>query len=59
MNFLKLKSILGLCGCKGCFGRAVVDIEVPVINHKGCLCEKHFDEVLAIVHDEEIKKEFL
>lgn len=57
MSFLKkLKASLGLCSRRGCFRRAVVDIEIPVLNHKGCLCEKHFDEVLEIVNDEEIKK---
>lgn len=56
MFLKKLKSILGLCGHKGCFRRAVVDIKIPIINHEGCLCEKHYDEILSNVQDEEIKE---
>lgn len=59
MKFSKLKSMLGFCTCKGCFRRAVVDIEISKINHKGCLCDKHYDEILENLHEEEIRREFL
>lgn len=51
----KFKSILGLCGCKGCFKKAIVDIEVPAINHKGCLCDKHYDSLVLVIHEERKK----
>lgn len=58
MKYLdKLKENLGLCSVKGCYRKAVADVEIKVINHKGCLCEKHYDRILDIVHDAEINKE--
>lgn len=44
----KTKKKLGLCDCKGCFRLAVIDYTIPVINHKGQLCNKHFNRLLEM-----------
>jgi len=41
----KIKRKLGICTHIKCFNKAIYDIEIPTVKHKGCLCEKHFKEV--------------
>ncbi|NFG59681.1 hypothetical protein FC778_13445 [Clostridium botulinum] len=36
-----IKTKLGLCCSKGCFHRAVVDVNLPQVNVKRCLCDKY------------------
>lgn len=55
----KLKESLGLCSVDGCFRKAIVDLEIKQINHKGCLCDKHFDRVMNVIHDAEIEKQLI
>ena len=44
----KIKRMLGICTCVKCFKKAMYDIEIPIVSHKGCLCEEHFKELLGI-----------
>lgn len=39
---------LGLCVHTGCFKRATLDVEIPLINYKGQLCDKCFKELEAM-----------
>lgn len=41
----KIKMKLGLCVHTGCFKRATLDIEIPLIKYKGQLCERCFKEL--------------
>lgn len=40
-----IKTKLGLCCSKGCFHRAVVDVNLPQVNIKRCLCDKHLKKL--------------
>lgn len=39
-----IKGKLGLCNSKGCYRKAVEDIEIECINIKRCLCKKHLEQ---------------
>ncbi len=45
----KIKMKLGLCVHTGCFKRATLDVEIPLINYKGQLCDKCFKELEDMV----------
>lgn len=44
----RLKYSFGLCSTKGCMHRAIVDVDITGkgFDYSGCLCEKHYDELL-------------
>lgn len=44
----KLKYSFGLCSTKGCVHKAIVDVDITGkgFDYSGCLCEKHYDELL-------------
>lgn len=39
-----IKNRLGLCNTKGCYRKAVEEIEIECINIKRCLCKKHLEQ---------------
>ena len=39
-----IKNRLGLCNSKGCYRKAVEEIEIECINVKRCLCKKHLEQ---------------
>lgn len=39
-----IKNRLGLCNTKGCYRKAVEEIEIECINIKRCLCKKHLGQ---------------
>lgn len=41
--FIKIKNKLSLCTCKWCIRKAKYNIEIPVIEYQGLICEKHLD----------------
>ena len=52
-----VKTKLGVCCYKGCFHRAVVDVEFPQINVKRGMCKKHLFEFQKNQLRECVKKE--
>ena len=36
-----IKSKLGICCSDKCFKRAAIEINIPTVKVKRCLCEKH------------------
>lgn len=47
-----IKSKLGICCSDKCFGRAVVEVNIPAVKVKRCLCEKHALEFKNILKSE-------
>lgn len=39
-----IKNRLGLCNSKGCYRKAVEEIDIECINIKRCLCKKHLEQ---------------
>lgn len=40
-----IKNKLGICCCTGCFHKSVAHIELPQVNVKRELCDKHLKEL--------------
>lgn len=41
----KIRMKLGFCVSKGCFNRATVDVEIPLVHYKGQLCDKCLEKI--------------
>lgn len=37
----RIKYKLGICLGKRCLKKGIWDMEIKVVNYKGCLCERH------------------
>lgn len=44
----KIKKFLGLCEYKHCFHRSIAEINIPAINVKRGICNKHLQEIMKI-----------
>lgn len=48
MNLIgKIKMKLGLCVHTRCFRKATLDVQIPLIDYKGQLCEKCFKKLVS------------
>lgn len=54
--FIKRK--LGLCNAKGCYEKAVKDIELERINVKRCLCKKHLEKYKELFKEDHIEEQY-
>lgn len=39
-----IKMLLGICNGKGCLNKSTIELYIPIIDTKRCVCEKHFQE---------------
>lgn len=46
--FIKIKAnikmFLGICNGRGCFKKSTIELYIPIIDTKRCVCKKHFQE---------------
>ncbi|WP_185966674.1 hypothetical protein [Clostridium sp. HBUAS56017] len=46
MKLRNIKNRLGLCTCKRCLRKANYEIEIPLVQYSGNLCDKHLNELI-------------